>query len=118
MPLRVVYIDDEVALCENFQDLHSSPEVEIETFTSPELAIESIRNNPPDLLFLDYRLPGTTGDQVASVLNLSKPIILITGELEVKTTYPFHMIIQKSADISEISSVIEFFRQFKSTQAA
>jgi FixJ family two-component response regulator len=118
MPLKIVYLDDEVALCENFKDLHATQDVEIETFTSPELAIESIRANPPDVIFIDYRLPGTNGEQVAYALNVSKPIILITGELELKTNYPFHCIIQKSIDFKEAALTIEYFRKFKSSQAA
>jgi DNA-binding NtrC family response regulator len=118
MQLKIVYIDDEEALCENFKDLHACDDIEIESFTSPELAIEFIRQNPPDLVFIDFRLPGTTGDQVAHAMNLSKPIILITGELEVKTSYPFHCVIQKSADFDEAARMIEYFRKFKSNQAA
>jgi FixJ family two-component response regulator len=118
MLLKIVYIDDEEALCENFKDLHTSDEVEIESFTSPELAIEYMRLNPADLVFIDFRLPGTTGDQVAHAMNISKPIVLITGELEVKTSYPFHSVIQKSAEFEEAARTIEYFRKFKSTQAA
>ncbi len=118
MQLRIFYIDDEAALCENFKDLHTSNEVEVVAFTNPEAAIEAVRSNPPDLLFIDYRLPGTTGEQVATVMNVSKPIILITGELEVKTTYPFHKIIHKSAETEQVVETIEYFKKFNQQKAA
>jgi two-component system LytT family response regulator len=118
MQLKVVYIDDEAALCENFKDLHSTDEVVIETFTNPDIAIEQIRKNPPDVVFMDYRLPGTTGEQVATALNISQPIVLITGELEVKTSYPFYSIIQKSVDYDEVANAIEAFKKFKASKAA
>lgn len=118
MPLKIIYIDDESALCENFKDLHSSSEVEIETFTNTETAIEAIRQSPPDLLFIDFRLPGTTGEQVASVLNLDIPIVLITGELEIKATYPFHSIIQKSVDYEQVSKTIESILKQQHKKAA
>jgi len=118
MQLKIFYIDDEATLCENFKDLHSSDEIEVFTFTNPEAAIEAVRENSPDLLFIDYRLPGTTGEQVATVMNISKPIILLTGELEVKTTYPFHKIILKSAETEEVAETIEYLKKFKQQKAA
>jgi DNA-binding NtrC family response regulator len=118
MRLRIFYIDDEAVLCENFKDLHASDEVEVEAFTNPEAAIEAVRANPPDLMFIDYRLPGTTGEQVATVMNVSKPIILITGELDIKTTYPFHMIIHKSAETNQVIETIDYFKKFNQQKAA
>jgi len=118
MLLKIIYIDDESALCENFKDLYSSEDVEVETFTNTESAIEKILESPPDVLFIDYRLPGTTGEQVATVLNLDIPIVLVTGELEVKTTYPFYRIIQKSVDYEEVSRTIAGFLKQRRSKVA
>ena len=73
MPLKVYYLDDEKDLCEMFVDYFSNKDVEVTTFTDPLKAIAHSLNHPPDLIFVDYRLPGTTGDEVAKSLGASVP---------------------------------------------
>lgn len=106
MPIKVYYIDDEVDLCENFEDFFSTPEVIVKTFVDPMVAIEFIKSNPPDLLFIDYRLRGITGDEVSKQLDPNIPKILITGEISVKTDYKFLKEFSKPCLMSEISEVI------------
>jgi DNA-binding response OmpR family regulator len=89
MPIKIVYVDDEPDLCEMFADLFSSPDILVTTYTNPDLAIEEIRKNPPDLIFLDYRLPKTNGDKIALELANHIPKVLVTGDVAVKTEYPF-----------------------------
>ncbi len=69
MPFKVIYLDDEPHLCEMFVDNFASGEVSVETFTDSEKAITAINASIPDLVFLDYRLPETTGEAVALRLN-------------------------------------------------
>jgi len=106
MPINVYYLDDEEALCENFADYFSSPEVIVTTFVDPKFAIEAILKSPPDLLFIDYRLPGTTGDEVASLLDPKLPKFLITGDISYKFEYSFDKVFSKPYDETAIAGLI------------
>jgi CheY-like chemotaxis protein len=114
MPLKIYYLDDEEALCENFFDYFTSKDVIVTTFTDPNVAIDIIKKNPPDIFFIDYRLPGTTGDEVAKVLDPLLPKFLITGDIYVKTEYPFNSIFSKPVSEEEIFKVIATYAQKKS----
>ena len=84
MPLNIVYIDDESGLCEMFEDNFTSKDICVKTFLDPEKALLAIANDPPDLVFLDFRLPGTTGDVVVTKIDRSIPVAMISGDLNVK----------------------------------
>lgn len=106
-PLKVYYLDDEIDLLEMFRELFSSPEIEIRTFADPTLAIAEVWRAPPDLLILDYRLPNTTGDKIAQLLDPALPKIMITGDLAVKTTSSFVRIFHKPYDFAEMADFLE-----------
>jgi DNA-binding NtrC family response regulator len=109
MQLKVYYIDDEEALCENFSDYFSSAEVCVKTFNDPQAAINYIEKNPPDLLFIDYRLSGTTGDQVAMAMDPKLPKFLITGDASFKIKYKFNGVFPKPYTESAIAAVISSY---------
>lgn len=109
MLLKIYYLDDEVDLCENFVDHFTSKDVTITAFVDPKAAIEAIKKNPPDLLFIDYRLPGTTGDDVAMVLDPRLPKFLITGDISIKTKYQFVRVFSKPYREQDIAKVIASF---------
>lgn len=108
--IRIFYIDDEAELCENFADLHQSETLEVLTFVDPGEAIQQSRSTPPDLLFVDYRLPGTTGDEVAAKFAAEIPKILVTGDLTINLEYQFEKIISKPYKRTEIEQMIKEFR--------
>lgn len=99
-------MDDEQDLCEIFTELNQFDKVLIRTFVDPELAVAEALREKPDLVFLDYRLPGVTGDKVAEALQLDVPIYLISGDLNVKTSFNFVKIIGKPVNNSEIQKII------------
>jgi len=72
-PLRIAYLDDEAQICELFVDNFSSHEVSIVALSEPEQFIEFVNESRPDLVFLDFRLPHMTGEQVAARLDPSSP---------------------------------------------
>jgi CheY-like chemotaxis protein len=112
MSLKIYYLDDEVELCENFSDLFSGKDLVITTFTDPSKAIEMAKNHPPDLFFLDFRLPSMTGDKVAQLLDGKIPKFLITGDIAVETQYPFIKIISKPYRVEDIDNIIQqYFHQ-------
>ena len=105
--MRVLYLDDEQDLCDIFAEIFTSETVKVVTYTEPMHAIDSVKSNPPDLIFLDYRLPGTTGDLVAIEMGTSIDKYLITGEIAVESKYAFIKIIKKPFDFSEIQKIID-----------
>ncbi|HRK01607.1 MAG TPA: response regulator [Oligoflexia bacterium] len=109
MQLKIYYLDDESDLCEIFKDNFESDSVVIQTFTDPELAFLATKNSPPHLIFLDFRLPGTTGDQIASRIGPSVPKVLVTGELDIKPESSFVKIFSKPFEFSEMA---EFLKDF------
>lgn len=95
MPLKVVYLDDEPDLLSNFQALFHSEDVEVTVFSNPEEALREIPKINPDLVVCDYRLPNTTGDEVALQLPEHLHKVLLTGELDVEVKANFRQIFRK-----------------------
>lgn len=109
MPLKVLYLDDETDLCEIFSDEFSSSEIQVKTFTIPSLMIKEVEKSPPDVLFLDYRLPGTTGDQIALTLPANIPKYLITGDVAPETLYKFLGVLKKPLDMGAIRKILNSY---------
>jgi FixJ family two-component response regulator len=105
--LEVYYLDDEPDLCDIFLELFSSNEVLITTFTDPEKLTKKVIEKCPNLIFLDYRLPFTNGDEVAQLLPAHIPKYLITGEISAQTSYPFVKVLKKPYPVSEIVSILD-----------
>ncbi len=113
MPLKIYFIDDEPDLLELFVDYFSSPQVEIFTFTDPEIAMAHIMKTAPDLLFLDYRLPNTTGDEIALSLDPSIPKILISGEIHVELKAKYEAIFNKPIPLKNVEDLIQKYLSLK-----
>lgn len=107
--LEVMYVDDEKELGDIFRDLYSNELVRIHFFDNSKAAIEESKKNLFDLAFLDYRLPEMLGDEVAQKLPVSIPKYLITGELDVVSSYKFIEIISKPTDFTVIKKIIQSY---------
>ncbi len=104
---KVYYLDDEPDLCEAFLDFFSSETISIQTFVDPHTAIAAIKKARPDLFFVDFRLPGMNGDQVAQAIDASIPKILVSGELDVKTQAHFVEKFSKPFDFDKLGEIIQ-----------
>lgn len=109
MSLNIVYIDDEEGLCEAFVDNFATNDILIRTFVDPEKGLQEITNHPPDLVFLDYRLPNTTGDVVAQKISREIPIAVISGDLNAKPHERFLKFFSKPFDFAEIEAFIQSY---------
>lgn len=83
MPVKVYYLDDEIDLLSVFIDTFESSNVQVSTFDDPEKAIHAVNTTPPDIFFIDYRLPNMTGIVVALRIQVDIPIVLITADSNV-----------------------------------
>ena len=104
--LEVVYIDDELELCELFGELFSSELVHVTTFTDPDAAIQHCKTHNIDVFFLDWRMPTTDGDQLAQVLPKEPPKYLVTGEAYVATEYQFLGLLPKPYDQELVQKIL------------
>ncbi len=114
MPIHVMYLDDERELCEIFSETFSSNDVAITTFAEANQAIDFSKENSLDVIFVDYRLVGTTGDLAALAMPSDIPKYLITGEAKVTPTYNFKNILSKPYDYDLITEVLQSFISKKS----
>ncbi len=109
-PLRVVYLDDEPDLCTLFSEMFTNENTRVITYSEPGAAIDAINSTAPDLIFLDYRLPGITGDEVASSVKKLIPMVLVTGELNITPQNYFTKIVHKPFRRQEIEAIIASLR--------
>ncbi len=105
--LKVVYLDDEPDLCEAFKDIFSSDSIQITTFCEPEALIRAYSPSAFDMIFVDYRLPNSSGDSVAKKLNPQCPVYLVTGEMSVNTDFKFTEVLSKPYDIEKIQNILD-----------
>jgi DNA-binding NtrC family response regulator len=113
MRLEIVYIDDEQDLCDIFVDLFADIRFHVMTFTSIKAATEYLHANKVDVVFIDYRLPGTTGDKLAKKLDPKTPKILITGDLTTTSEYAFDRVFAKPYNTNEVQAVLEDYLKRK-----
>lgn len=107
MTYRIYYLDDEEDLVNLFKAFIVDENIEVLTFTDASEAIARCQSAPPDLIFIDYRLADTTGDRVASLLDINIEKILLTGELDMAENALFERIIKKPFKLSYIRKVID-----------
>jgi DNA-binding NtrC family response regulator len=106
MGIKVFYVDDEAGICELFEELFSTDEVTVVTFTDPFLALEAILQSPPDILFTDYRMPGLNGVELAKKTDPMLKKILISGENNVVTDFKFDAVLTKPMNTTLIREII------------
>ncbi len=114
MSLKVYYLDDEKDLGDNFVDYFSSSEIEVTAFTDSSMALAAAKISPPDVLFIDYRLAGATGDEVAMTMAATIPKYLVTGDISISTEYKFKAVFNKPYKPEDIQKVLDAFLKSKS----
>jgi DNA-binding response OmpR family regulator len=106
MTKRVYYLDDEASLCSVFKEFVSLLGFEVTTFVNAHEAIEACVEQPPDLMFIDYKLADVTGVEVAELLDSDIPKILVTGELSVRGVEAFQEVLEKPFRLAELKRLI------------
>jgi DNA-binding NtrC family response regulator len=74
---RILVIDDEPALGENIERMLRAPGVVVTVFVDPVKGLAECIANPPDLVLLDVRMPGMSGEEVFARLHEAHPGIPI-----------------------------------------
>lgn len=79
---RILVIDDEAALGENIQRMLRLPGTTVSAFVDPAEGLAECLANPPDLVLLDVRMPGMSGEEVFTRLHEvhpGLPIVFLTA---------------------------------------
>ncbi len=79
---RILVIDDEAALGENIERMLRLPGVAVQVFVDPAKGLTECLANPPDLVLLDMRMPGMSGEEVFARLHEvhpGLPIVFLTA---------------------------------------
>lgn len=86
---KILYADDEDDIREIIQNILSKENYEVILARDGNEALKLAKEKNPDLIVLDYLMPGLTGDQVCEALKKDTqtqhiPIIIITAYLNEK----------------------------------
>ncbi len=72
-----IYIVDDEQLIRDSLTIELESDYQIEAFPDAEKAIESLREDPPDLVLLDIGLPGINGVEALGEIKKINPDILV-----------------------------------------
>jgi two-component system response regulator AtoC len=79
---RILVIDDEAALGENIQRMLRLPGTTVSVCVDPAIGLAECLANPPDLVLLDVRMPGMSGEELFARLHEAHPglpIVFLTA---------------------------------------
>jgi DNA-binding NtrC family response regulator len=79
---RIFVIDDEAAMGENIQRMLKFPETTVTAYADPVKGLADALAKPPDLVLLDMRMPGMSGEEVFARLHQAHPglpIVFLTA---------------------------------------
>ena len=79
---RILVIDDERALGENIERMLRLPDATVSVFADPVKGLAECLDNPPELVLLDVRMPGMSGEEVFARLHAAHPelpIVFLTA---------------------------------------
>lgn len=80
-PKRILIVDDNEVVLEVLRDF-LSPVYAVDVATSAAVALKRLMSDPPDLIFLDVKMPGTDGLALLGslrTLGITVPIFVVTG---------------------------------------
>jgi CheY-like chemotaxis protein len=114
-PKNVLVVDDEPSIRALYQMAFAHSGCHVDVAPSAEEALEILRAQKVDILFLDLNLPGMNGLEVAEKIRTQWPdirIIGITGNLErygqqACDAAGFHSVLPKPIQLKELLEAVE-----------
>jgi len=80
--IKVLLVDDEVEFASALAERLRLRNFDSQAVSNAEDALTVIRNTPPDIVLLDYRMPGTDGIGILKIIKEMNPaieVIMLTG---------------------------------------
>lgn len=74
---RIFVVDDEPAMGENIQRMLKFPETTVTAYADPIKGLADALAHPPDLVLLDMRMPGMSGEELFARLHQAHPNVPI-----------------------------------------
>lgn len=102
----IYYLDDEVSLLTIVKEYFENKSLDIEVFQQASDLLCRIKEQPADLLILDYRLDETTGTQVSEYFP-GIPKIIVTGELDFQKPTNIDEILKKPFLLKDLYDLTE-----------
>lgn len=122
MSLKIAILDDEKHACETLKWQLDQIELDIQligVFQKPLVAIEELKKNKPDLIFLDIEMPGLNGFQFLEQLNLPDVNVVFTTAYDKFALNAFRVnaidFLLKPVDISDLKVALDRAIAKKST---
>ena len=84
---RIGVVEDEQDIREILVELFEEKSYTVDCYGNGKVALESLKDKPVDILIVDIKLPGLTGDRLITELkkqSISSYIIPISGELRIE----------------------------------
>jgi CheY-like chemotaxis protein len=82
---RILIVDDDESVRSLLRHTLPPDEYEISEAVDGEQALEQLQARPPDLILLDWRMPGMGGSSVLDAVKVQHPelpVIVLTSELQ------------------------------------
>lgn len=111
---RILIVDDEAMICEEFRDLLVEEDHQVDTAVNGEEAIKKVQDNDYDLIFLDVLMPRMEGRQVLDRLKKIKPIpvVIMSGYLPANKEKEIialgaYACLRKPLDLSKVKGLVQ-----------
>jgi len=114
MNLKIAILDDEKHACETLEWQLKQINIDYDlvgTFQKPKEAIEALKKNKPDLIFLDIEMPGLNGFQFLEQLDMPDVNIVFTTAYDKFALNAFRInavdYLIKPVDIAELETALK-----------
>lgn len=110
---RILVVDDQKEIRDLLSKLFLSYGYEVDTAEDGEIAIEKVRQNPYDLLVIDYMMPRMNGIDLLKILKRENPqllILMISGSMVGESFFTqlgADAFLTKPLDLSSVMILVE-----------
>lgn len=114
---KILFVDDEMSFVEPLAKLFEAKGYEIKIVNSGEDGIKALQESIPDIMFVDFMMPGMDGYEVMKKvreLHYELPIILMSSYLEDTvgkqfSSYSNYQVFCKHDEFSKVLGLVESF---------
>ncbi len=91
MSKKILIVDDNELMVEVMSYILINNGYEVDSLSNGSEVFNNIKTNHPDLVILDSKLPGITGQEICQLIKLNKttknlPVIMCSGDDDIKET--------------------------------